>query len=81
MDKPEPAGVAIDGREVRQRRKLKGKDLGQFAAECDITIGYLSHIETGRRLAVSPPVFLRICDALGVVEDDREQLVRSAVAS
>ncbi len=79
----EPAdasGVAIDGAAARRRRELKGLSVADLAPLCGITPGYLSLIELGRRRP-SPPVFARICDALGVAEQDREQLVRSAVAS
>jgi transcriptional regulator with XRE-family HTH domain len=84
MDSPaaqEPtnaSGVAVDGAEVRRRRELRGLGRTELAAKCDITPGYLSHIEKGRRRP-SPPVFARICDALDVL--DRRELLAERVAS
>lgn len=75
------AGVHIDGDQLRTKRKLAGHALVDFAALAEISFQYLSQIERGDRQSVSPPVFARICDALGVAEEDRDQLVRSAVAS
>lgn len=74
-------GVQIDGDQLRTKRKLAGHALTDFAALAGISFQYLSLIERGDRAGVSPPVFARICDALGIAEQDREQLVRSAVAS
>lgn len=71
------SGVAIDGPALRQRRKLKGLSRSQFAELCAITPGYVSLIELNRRRP-SPPVFARICDALGVPEGDRRQLLAGA---
>lgn len=48
----------------------------EFAARCEISWGYLSQIELGHRPTVSPPVFVRICDALGLADGDRESLIR-----
>lgn len=81
---PSPPNVLIDGDELRERRKLAGYTLVQFAEIVGITYQYVSQIERGERdgkRAVSPPVFVRICDALGIAEQDRRQLVRAAVAS
>lgn len=73
---PEPAGVAIDGAQVRELRKLSGKTITGLAESCGISFQYLSFIERGDRATVSAPVFARICDALGVI--DRRDLVRAA---
>lgn len=77
-----PAGVEIDGSEVRRIRKLLGDNLVTFAPKCGITFQYLSQIETGVRMHVSPEVFARICDALGLGPDprSREALVKKAAA-
>lgn len=69
------AYVEIDGGELRRRRKLCGRTIAEFAQACEISWGYLSQIERGSG-RVSPPVFARICDALDIAPDDREQLVR-----
>lgn len=84
MDNPaaqEPSdasGVAIDGAAVRRLRELKGLAVADLAPLCGITPGYLSHIELGRRRP-SPPVFARICDALGV--SDRRELLAESVTT
>jgi transcriptional regulator with XRE-family HTH domain len=75
-----PSGVLIDGGDVRRRRQLKGDDLVTFAPKAQISVQYLSQIELGQRRTVSPKVFARICDALGIAEDDREQLVKDVAA-
>lgn len=81
MDSAEPAGVPIDGQEVKRRRGLQGDTSEAFATKCRVSPAYISHIERGRRQNVSPPVFVRICDALGIDEPNRKQLVRPSVAS
>lgn len=73
----EPPGVAVNGRAVRTRRKLLGLYMADLAAKCDISEGYVSHIELGRRQFVSPPVFAALCDALGV--EDRSELLAADV--
>lgn len=55
-----------------------GLTVADLASLCDITPGYLSLIELGKRRP-SPPVFARICDALRV--SDRRKLLAAAVAS
>jgi transcriptional regulator with XRE-family HTH domain len=77
MDSREPAGVSMDGSEIRRRRKLKGLAVYDLARLCDITPGYLSLIELGQR-SPSAPVFARICDGLGIAETDRAQLLKVA---
>lgn len=71
---PASANVAIDGAKVREMRKRAGKKLTDFAPDCGIAVSYLGHIERGRRSHVSPPVFTRICDALGIPADERDSL-------
>lgn len=78
MQQPESAGVDIAGRRVRELRKLAGHNLVTFAPKAGITFQYLSQIERGIRRSVSPEVFARICDALGV--QDRRELIAGAAA-
>lgn len=73
---PQPAGVDIRGDLVRELRKLAGDNLIVFAPKAGITFQYLSQIERGKRRSVSPEVFARICDALGVA--DRRELMAGA---
>lgn len=65
--------VAIDKSELRRRRQLLGENQAQFADSCGVSAGYISQLESGIRERVSPPVFVRICDALGV--EDRTQML------
>lgn len=75
---PAPAGVDIDGAQVRELRKLLGATLTGFAEHCGISFQYLSQIERGDRPRVSAPVFAKICDELGV--EDRRRLLRKVAA-
>lgn len=72
----EPAGVAVDGTAIRQKRKLAGLNMSDLADKAGISGAYISHIERGRRKTISPRVFAAICDALGV--ENRRELMTSA---
>ena len=73
-----PSGVEIDGPRLRELRKQRGETLQAFADRCGISFGYLGQVERSARL-VSPPMFVRICDGLGLGESERPtMLVRSA---
>lgn len=77
----EPTGVEIAGTPVRQLRKLKGYGMGAFAKTVQISYGYLSQIERGHAKVVSPMVFDRICNGLGLEEiESRRQLVKKVSA-
>lgn len=58
----------INGTAVRAMRELLGVKHGIFAIDCDISPGYLTNIESGRKQA-SPAVQRRIADRLGVELD------------
>jgi transcriptional regulator with XRE-family HTH domain len=75
------ANVAINGDELRRRRQLLGETQRSFAAKAQVSDGYVSHIEAGRRLTVSPPTFVQICDALGLAAIDRELMIRKPDAA
>jgi transcriptional regulator with XRE-family HTH domain len=75
---PSPSGVEIDGERMRELRKLKGLTGIAFAAQVGVTGAYVSQIERGVRPRVSPPVFVKICDALDIRPSDRPSLVVSA---
>jgi transcriptional regulator with XRE-family HTH domain len=77
----EPAGVAIDGPEVRRWRKRLGWTVTGLAARCHISQQYLSLIERGDRRTVGPPVFARICDAFGLDVESRSELMRKEEAA
>jgi hypothetical protein len=70
-----PAGVEINGGRLRELRKLRGETLTGFAARCDISFGYLGRIEREPNPRVSPPTFLRLCDALNLSEDERTKIL------
>lgn len=76
MTKPSPASVEIDGAKLRELRMLSGETLVSFAPKCGIGFQYLSQIERGDRLRVSPPTYARICHALGL--KDRRKLLKVA---
>lgn len=67
--------VAVDRTKLRRLRQLRGDNQAQFAERCKISSGYLSLIESGQRTTVSPAVFARLCDVLGV--EDRAELMAS----
>jgi transcriptional regulator with XRE-family HTH domain len=73
------AGVRIDGARVRSERKLAGDNQVVLAEKADITPQYLSQIETGARLTVSPAVNARLCAALGL--QDRSSLMATENAA
>lgn len=72
------ANVAVNGALIRETRKLKGVNLTRFAGEVGIGASYLSHIERGTRPTVSPEVFAKLCNALGVAEHERRGLLATA---
>ena len=80
MTSPQPASVEVDGDQLRTLRKLRGETLETFAERCGITFQYLSQIERGNRPNVSPPTYVKICDALGLDEKDRPKLMARSAA-
>lgn len=78
MDSTGSAGVPIDGHEVKRRRGLQGDTNASLAKKAKVSPAYISHIECLRRLFVSPPVFVRICNALGLRKNERHLLMRQA---
>jgi transcriptional regulator with XRE-family HTH domain len=65
--------VAIDAAELRKLRHLLGDSQAKFAERCDMSPSYLSLIESGLRPTVSPAMYVRICEALGL--EDRTRLM------
>jgi len=65
--------VAIDADEMRRRRQLQGLNQAALAQAADVHRSYISRIEANAQAYVSPAVFARICDALGV--QDRADLL------
>lgn len=78
---PPKTTVQLRGDEVRKRRVAKGKDTRAFADQVRITRGYLYKLETGIHRRVSVGVFVRIADALGMAEDERQALIATGSAA
>lgn len=57
-------GVPINGAAVRALREARGVNLSSFAIDTLISTGYLSNIEAGRKVMVSPEVRERIAKRL-----------------
>jgi transcriptional regulator with XRE-family HTH domain len=68
------ADVAIDGAKLRELRQDLGYTQRQLAQKCNLNNAYLSQLENGRRLRVSPPLFVRLCDALQISPTERRTL-------
>lgn len=67
--------VAIRADEMKRRRQINGLSQTALAELAGVDNSHISHIESGRRPTISPAVFARICDALGV--HDRAELMAS----
>lgn len=70
------ANARIDGAAMRNRRILAGLSVKALATAVGVSRPYISILETHPGRTCSPPVFRRICDALGVA--DRSELLRDA---
>jgi len=75
-----PAGVLIDGAKLRELRQMAGFTLSEFAPTCGISVQYLSQIELGVRPRVSPPVYVRICEALKLTGPRQRRTLLKAAA-
>nr|WP_221374322.1 helix-turn-helix transcriptional regulator [Actinoplanes polyasparticus] len=70
----EPAGVEIDGVKLRIKRKYSGRTMADLAAQCGVHVTHVSLLERGKRNP-SPPLFVRLCDALAIPADERYTLL------
>lgn len=75
-----PSGVPIAGDLVREKRQLAGLTVRGLAELAGMSAPYLSQIETGAKATVGQPMFVKICDALGVAEKDRRTLIKAVAA-
>lgn len=57
-------GVPINGSAVRAIREARGINVSTLATDCAISTGFLSNIEAGRKIRVSPEVRQRLADRL-----------------
>lgn len=69
--------VRIRRDKLRELRQLAGLTQAALAEKAKISYAYVGHIESGRRETVSPQVFVRICDALGIAPNARLVLTES----
>lgn len=76
------ASPEIDAGRLREMRQDRGLNQADLAELCDVTPQYISQLENGHRVRVSPALFVRLCDALGIAADNRRILrkQRSEVA-
>lgn len=71
-------GLDVNGPRLRELRKNRRKSVSALAAQAGISHQFLGFIEHGKRRPL-PPVFDRICDALGLEGDeDRKKLIVTA---
>ncbi len=70
----------INGTAVRAMRELLGVKHGIFAIDCDISPGYLTNIEAGRKQPASN-VQRAIADRLGVPLDAITYVVHDSAAA
>lgn len=70
-------GIDVDGSRLRKLRKRRGKSVSALATEAGISHQFLSFIERGQRRPL-PPVFDRICNALELPDDARDELLMGA---
>lgn len=73
------ADVAIDGAKLRELRQEQGYTQRALADKCGMNNAYLSQLENGHRLRVSPPLFVRLCNALKIEPEDRRILRKRPV--
>lgn len=78
MTEPAPltssADVDIDGAKLREMRQDQGYSQAALAGLCGITFQYVSQLETGARLRVSPAIWVRLCEALKIDPANRRVL-------
>lgn len=67
------ANVKVNIERMRRRRHIQGLSQTRLAENMQVDKSYISLVESGKRRAVSPEAFVRLCDALGI--EDREELI------
>lgn len=65
---PGSANITIDGAKLRHARHLARLGQTPLAKKADVSQSYVSALEDGTRCRVSPEVYGRLCDALGVTD-------------
>jgi transcriptional regulator with XRE-family HTH domain len=69
------------GARLRQWREARGVTLAQMAAAMQVSSAYLSALEHGRRGAPSVGLVHQVCEYLGLIWDDADELRRLAQIS
>lgn len=64
-----PTTLAVDGAELRERRKAAGVELSELAEQAGISRRYLSHLENGTRSQMRPGPHARLFRALAEAEN------------
>jgi transcriptional regulator with XRE-family HTH domain len=72
--------VEIDRDVLRETRQLSGFTQVELARRARISNQYVSQLENGYRTHVSPPTFVRLCDALLIRPQGRRKLLKSGQA-
>lgn len=65
--------VRMDPKKLRRARQLSGMTQVELGRAAKLSNSYISYLERGVRTSVSPPAFVRLCDALAVL--DRTELM------
>lgn len=65
------ASVEIDRQQLRTLRQNRGLTQVQLGELCSLSPAYISQLETGSRVRVSPPAFATICAALRIPQKQR----------
>lgn len=65
--------VRVDRKKLRRLRQLSGMNQLELGRAAGLSNSYIGYLERGVRQAVSPAAFVRICDALDVL--DRTELI------
>jgi transcriptional regulator with XRE-family HTH domain len=60
--------IAIDGAKLRLTRQLNGTGIMLLAERVGVSHTYIGQLERGQRVRVSPEVYVRLCDALGIAD-------------
>jgi transcriptional regulator with XRE-family HTH domain len=66
------------GAHLRELRAARGLSLKQLAAAMEVSSAYLSALEHGRRGVPSVVLVHQVCDALGLLWEDADELERLA---
>ena len=56
--------------DIKQLREHERLTQSQLALKVGVSTGYISHLETGKRVNPSLPVMLRLAEALNVTVND-----------